>query len=72
MVVVDKSALKKEYREAVVDPMLLGFADLVSFAKPCCNYVVDDSCVDREYTNEGESQHHLRRFKVFENGEELV
>jgi hypothetical protein len=71
MVVVDKSALKKEYREAVVDPMLLGFADLVSFAKPCCNYVVDDSCVDREYTNEGESQHHLRRFKVFENGEEL-
>jgi hypothetical protein len=75
MVVIDKSVLKKEYREAEVEQMLVDFADLVSFAKPCCNFVVDDACVDREWTvdedNNSIAKHFIRTLKVFENGEEL-
>lgn len=55
--------------------MLVNFADLVGFAKPCCNFVLDDNCVDREWVvdeqNKSLSKHYIRRLRVFENGEEL-
>jgi hypothetical protein len=74
-IAVDRSVLRKEYREAELEQQLIDFADLVGFAKPCCNYAVDDSCVDREWTVDAENKsiakHFIRRLKVFENGEEL-
>lgn len=75
MIAVDKSVLRKDYRDAEVDPMLVNFADLVGFAKPCCNFVVDDQCVKRLWKTNEDNSHteHLviTKFRVFENGEEL-
>jgi gas vesicle protein len=74
-IAVDRSVLRKEYREAELEQQLINFADLVSFAKPCCNFVIDDTCVDREWTvdeeNKSIAKHLIRKLRVFENGEEL-
>lgn len=71
MVNIDKSQLNVNDRDSVpYSDNLLDFAYQVALAKPLCNLVVNESCIDTTW-RAGEPSKVIHMIKVFQEGEEL-
>lgn len=71
MVNIDKSQLNVNDRESVpYSENLLDFAYQVVLAKPLCNLVIDNECLQTHWKS-GEAAKIINTIKVFQEGEEL-
>jgi hypothetical protein len=83
MIVLDRSEINVDKREAPLRGGLEDFAHEVSMLKPLCNFKVDDDCLKTEYSYKDETDANGRtvakqtrtttiyKIKVFQEGEEL-